>query len=61
MGAEAVNNAAAQAAAQATAAMANRPIVIDLTTKLDGRTVARNQYRHNQDEAARRGSSLVQK
>lgn len=61
MGTEAVNNAAAQAAAQATAAMANRPIVIDLTTKLDGRTVARNQYRHNQDEAARRGSSLVQK
>ncbi|MBQ7778390.1 MAG: hypothetical protein IJ396_07735 [Oscillibacter sp.] len=52
---------ATQAAAQAAGAMANRPIEINVTTTLDGRTVARNQYRHNQDETQRRGASLVQK
>ena len=61
MSAEAVNNAAAQAAAQATAAMANRPIVIDLTSKIDGRTLARTQYRYNQEEAQRRGPSMITK
>ena len=61
MGAEAVNNAAAQAAAQATMAMANRPIVIDLTSKIDGRTLARTQFRYNQEEAQRRGPSMITK
>lgn len=33
--------------------------VINLTTTLDGEVLARNQYKYNQREAARRGPSLV--
>lgn len=34
-------------------------IVIPITTTIDGATLARNTYRYNQDEAARRGGSAV--
>lgn len=34
-------------------------IVINLTSAIDGATLARNQYRYNKNEAARHGGSLV--